>query len=229
MIYITGDTHGDDRRLSTKRLKKLNEGDTLIICGDFGFIWDGSKKEQKFLNKLGSRKYNICFIDGAHERFDLLNNYPVVQWNKGWARQISGNLMYLMRGQIYELEGKKIFTMGGGETLDIDLRDDSGLWTRAQLPSKEELLEGIENIERVGFEVDLVITHEPPSKVKEFLRLQDSEPIRVSAFNAYLQEFSTLCRYKKWYFGSMHIDKYISGSQTAVFKDIVEAFSGEKI
>ena len=26
----------------------------------------------------------------------------------------------------------------------------------------------------------------------------------------------------------MHIDKYISASQTAVFKDIVEAFSGEK-
>ena len=126
MIYITGDTHGDESRLSTRRLKKLGEGDTLIICGDFGFIWDGSKREQKFLAKLGSRKYNICFIDGAHERFELLNKYPVVQWNKGWARQISGNLMYLMRGQIYEIEGKKIFTMGGGETLEFDLRDDSG-------------------------------------------------------------------------------------------------------
>ena len=59
MIYITGDTHGDRKRLSRFNLRKLNEGDTLIICGDFGFMWNDTKQEREFLMNLGKRKYNI--------------------------------------------------------------------------------------------------------------------------------------------------------------------------
>ena len=62
MIFITGDTHGDRDRLSRWRLRKLQEGDTLIICGDFGFLWDDSKSEQNHLQNLGKRKYNICLL-----------------------------------------------------------------------------------------------------------------------------------------------------------------------
>lgn len=50
MVYITGDTHGDISFLKNPKLKKLNEKDTLIICGDFGFLWDiRNPKEQKIL------------------------------------------------------------------------------------------------------------------------------------------------------------------------------------
>ena len=48
MIFITGDTHGDRDRLSRWQLRKLQEGDTLIICGDFGFMWNNSKSEQRY-------------------------------------------------------------------------------------------------------------------------------------------------------------------------------------
>ena len=64
MVYITGDMHGDIDRLYDKQLKKLKSGDTLIVCGDFGFIWDGNSQEAKILEELGSRKYNVCFVDG---------------------------------------------------------------------------------------------------------------------------------------------------------------------
>ena len=46
MICITGDMHADFSRFKNKKLKRLKKGDYLIICGDFGFIWDGSKKEK---------------------------------------------------------------------------------------------------------------------------------------------------------------------------------------
>ena len=49
MIYITGDIHGDFSRFRSPALKKLRKNDALIVCGDFGFIWDGSEKEQKIL------------------------------------------------------------------------------------------------------------------------------------------------------------------------------------
>ena len=77
MLYVTGDTHGDYERFTSSALKKLKKGDTLFICGDFGFIWDGSKNEEKLLKKIGKLKYNVCFIDGTHENFELLRSYEV--------------------------------------------------------------------------------------------------------------------------------------------------------
>lgn len=40
MIYITGDTHGNINRFFDGGAleTKLTENDTLIICGDFGFV-----------------------------------------------------------------------------------------------------------------------------------------------------------------------------------------------
>ena len=91
MVYITGDTHVDFERLDSLRLKK---GDTLIICGDFGFIWDGSAREEKILKQLGKKKFNICFIDGTHENFELLDEYEQGVFCGGKAHNISGNLYH---------------------------------------------------------------------------------------------------------------------------------------
>ena len=88
MVYITGDIHGDLSRLSADKLKFMKIHDTLIICGDFGFIWDDSKNEDKILRNLGKRKYNICFVDGTHENFKILNKFPAEDWNGGKARNI---------------------------------------------------------------------------------------------------------------------------------------------
>lgn len=229
MIFITGDTHGDRDRLSRRKLRKLQEGDTLIICGDFGFLWNDSKAEQKYLESLGKRKYNICFIDGTHENFDLLNNYEISQWNGGKVHKIYGNLYHLMRGQIFEIEGKKIFTMGGGESSDVDIRRDVNAWSKEEIPTQDELLEGAENLEVANYDMDIIVTHEPPLKVKSFLNLNDSEMLRVTALNAYFEELAEHCNFKKWYFGSLHLDKYISGTHRAIFKDIVNIETGEKL
>ena len=72
MIYVTGDTHGDIERFKSREMKKLGNGDTLIICGDFGFLWDDSRAERNALKKLASKDYTIAFVDGCHENFDML-------------------------------------------------------------------------------------------------------------------------------------------------------------
>ncbi len=229
MIYITGDIHGDRKRLSRYRLRNLKEGDTLIICGDFGFLWDNSTAEQKYLMSLGKRKYNICFVDGTHENFELLNNYEVSQWNGGKVHKIYGNLYHLMRGQVYEIDRRKVFSMGGGESSDIDIRRDVNAWSKDELPTQEELLEGAENLEVAEYNIDIIVTHEPPLKVKNFLNINEPAEFRVSALNAYFEELSSNCRFRKWYFGSLHLDKYISGTHHAIYKDIVNAITGEKL
>ena len=52
MIYVTGDIHGELERFKEKPLRKLTKKDTLVVLGDFGFLWTGSKQEQKKLRWL---------------------------------------------------------------------------------------------------------------------------------------------------------------------------------
>ena len=63
MVYITGDMHGDESRLYDKEWRKLKKDDVLIVCGDFGFVWDDSPRERSTLKYLGSRKFTVCFLD----------------------------------------------------------------------------------------------------------------------------------------------------------------------
>src|SRR5699024_7256657 len=113
MIYLTGDLHGDLERFKSKEMKKLTKGDTLIVCGDFGFVWDGSKKETSVLKKLSKLKYQILFVEGTHDNLDLIGQYPVEEWNGGKVRRIAENVLKLERGSVFTIEGKKLFAFGG--------------------------------------------------------------------------------------------------------------------
>ena len=229
MVFITGDTHGDPERLSKSALKELAPSDTLIVCGDFGFVWDNSKAEQKILKSFSKRKYNICFIDGTHENFEILNGYPVTAWKGGKVHRISDNIFHLMRGQIFTIDGLKIFTMGGGESPDLDYRIEEKTWLKEETPSKAELLEAANNLENVNCKIDVILTHEPSGIIKDFLKLGDNEPIHVTSLNAYFDELSKCAEFDRWFFGSLHLDKYISNSYIGVHKALVNAHTGERV
>ena len=100
MVYITGDTHADFSRFTSPAARRLKAGDTLIVCGDFGFLWDGSAREKRLLKKLGARPYSVLFLDGPHENYDLLRELPVSEWNGGRVQVVEGNLMRLLRGEV---------------------------------------------------------------------------------------------------------------------------------
>ncbi len=223
MIYITGDIHGDTERLSKAELSMLKKNDTVIICGDFGFIWNNDLRESQILNRLEKRKYNICFIDGTHENFNVLNEMPVAIWNGGRVHKIRSNIFHLMRGQVYEIEGKKLFTMGGGEDPEYDLQENDDQLTRKEIPTSQEMLTGVSNLEKNEYKVDYIISHEPPAKIRDFLRLSENKTLRVTALGAYFDELSQQCEFKKWFFGSMHEDKYISDKYVALFRNIINA------
>ena len=229
MIYVTGDTHGIASRFDDPRLKKLGRGDTLIVCGDFGFIWNGSKEEMSVLKKLSKNKYNICFVDGTHENFEMLSKLKIKKWNGGKVHHIAANIFHLMRGQVFNIEGTKIFTMGGGESPDIDIRFEMNTWSDMEIPTREELMEGVDNLQKYGGKVDLVITHEPPAKIKDFLMLHTGSDASITAINTYLEDVSRICEFSHWYFGSLHLDKIISTTHISVFNNIINANTGEII
>ena len=220
MVYITGDMHADEDRLYDKQLRRLKSGDTLIICGDFGFIWDGSSRETKILEELGGRKYNVCFLDGTHENFDRLYSYRQTVWKGGRVHRISGSLYHMCRGQIFTIDGVRYFTFGGGESEDKEMRIERKTWWKEELPTPDEMMEGVENLEEAGGAVDVVLTHEPPSLVKSSMLMRMGRMDRVNKLNGYLEEINRSCHFKQWYFGCMHEDRVITPGHIAVFTDL---------
>ena len=216
MIYVTGDMHGDIERLYDSGFKQLKEGDTLIVAGDFGFLWDGSKAEKKIIKYLGSRKYTICFLDGAHDDLKKLAKYRKTVYKGGVVHRIYKNLFHMCRGQIFTIDGINIFTFGGGESDDMDNTDIEDL-----LPNGNEMKEADENLQNCSDTVDYIITHEPPARIKDALRLKAQKTPITNVLNAYFEELNSRCTYRKWFFGSVHMDKEITPRHRAVYTEYI--------
>ena len=126
MIYITGDCHGNFERFNVSIFPEQNDmtkDDYVIICGDFGGVWnkdEESKMETMILDWLDCKPFTTLFVSGNHENFDRLMADPVEEWHGGKVQRIRPSVIHLIRGQVYKLEGKKIFTFGGASSHDID-------------------------------------------------------------------------------------------------------------
>lgn len=144
MIFVTGDTHGvkeDLIKLNTANFPKskdLTKNDYVIICGDFGLVWDNSKEKRRWLEKLTEKNFTTLWVDGNHENFNLLEEYPVHEWNGGNVHFISDSVIHLMRGQVYTIDNIKFFTFGGAESIDKCNRTENESWWKQEMPSKEE-------------------------------------------------------------------------------------------
>ena len=211
MIYITGDIHGDYETFSERRLGQLKKGDTLIITGDFGFIWNNSKEEIKSLNKLSKKKFDILFVEGTHENFERLKEFEEVPFHEGTAKKIRENIYCLNRGELYAIEGKTIFALGGGVPPEVDDPDNC-----ISLPTDEEMEYGFVNLREQHRRVDLIITHEAPASIK---RLIDRGAM-INDLNLFLDSVMHNTRYDKWYFGSLHEDRAISDRLICVFEEV---------
>lgn len=218
MLYVTGDIHADIRRLKGRAAKQLKKGDILLVCGDFGFLWDGSPKELRLLDWLGKRPYQILFIEGTHDNIDLLSGYPEETLYGGQVRRVSGNCCQLLRGECYEIEGKRVFALGGGESTDMDIRVEGETWWSRELPSAEELAHARETLASLNQQVDYIITHSVAPSVNKFL---DREQMQINLLLAFLNEISETVQFKRWYFGSCHLDKAIPPKYCAVYQEIL--------
>ena len=114
MVYVTGDTHGDYERFNDPFLRKLDEDDTLIICGDFGLRYCDSAEERYWLKWLDQKPWTTLWIDGNHENFDMLYNLPTVEFCGGIAHKVDDGIFHLIRGEAYNIDGKKFFVFASG-------------------------------------------------------------------------------------------------------------------
>ena len=231
MIYVTGDTHGEDYLWSYYFEKLLKEGDTLIIAGDFGFIFSPERNREFFFDCIAEKKYTVLFIDGNHENLDLLYEYPVQEWNGGKVHCIRHNLLHLMRGEIYNIEGKKLFAMGGGYSLDKDWREPGESWWPQEMPSDKEYRNAQENLKKADYKVDYIITHTAPQTSIATLVLRGfcikGNVLEEQPLTGFLEWVAEQVSYERWYFGHFHVDFELdTRRQYALLDDVRELQTG---
>lgn len=219
MICVIGDTHGDISRFSDKTVKKLGKNDFLVICGDFGFVWDGSDKEKAVLKKIGAKRFVTLFLAGSHDNYDLLEQYPEEAFHGGMARHICGNLYMLSPGGVFELNGVKAFAFGGGQAADLETRIENATWWEQEQPTDEQLRQGEAALEAAGNKVDYVFTHEPPATLAEFIEMSSGRRSALGRLNVYFDELKSRISFKMWFFGKLHKNKLIPPRYAAVFDE----------
>jgi hypothetical protein len=213
--------HGDrDKfaKLSEQGESEWTEEDVLIVAGDFGFIFANSDYEREFLDELEKKPYTICFCDGNHENFPAIYSFPKEKWNGGKVHRIRKNVFHLMRGQVFTIDGKKIFTMGGAYSRDKYMRFENLSWWKEELPCDAEYKEAISNLKENENCVDYIVTHTAPRYI---IRTLGREPsLRDMELTGFFDWIRHDVKFKNWFFGHWHTDRDIEGKFSALYHDV---------
>ena len=231
MIYLTSDIHRewDIHKINPNEFKagnNLTRDDYVIICGDFGCVWDSGSGDRFWLNWLETLPWTTLFIDGNHENFDALEKFPVEMWNGGKVHKIRSNVIHLMRGQVFLIDGEKFVTMGGGASHDYAARTEHETWWKQEMPNHEEVQELMKNLELNHWKVDYVLTHD----IYKSHTLSNTYPIDMSVYGDeyeniqdVLEKVVQKLEYKCWFHGHYHVDEieFIHGKPCVTLFDKV--------
>ena len=216
-LYITGDTHGDFSRFNKEPYTSMTKDDIVIICGDFGGLWRKDADHAKKMEILNSVEFTILWIDGNHENFDWLNEFEVKEWNGGKVHFITDKCIHLIRGQVFNIEGKNIFTYGGASSVDRMYRIPGVSWWAEELPSWKDESEALKNLEKCNYKVDLVITHSAPNNI--LYKINPS--YYYDSVTTFLHEIYKKLSFKHWYIGHYHEDRDITNKVTLLWFDTI--------
>ena len=225
-FIISGDTHGT---LDIKKVVDFFEGkdgeytkdDYLIILGDVGVCGFNPEEEKETRKILRDLPVTTLFIDGNHEHFRHLNSYPVEEWNGGKVHVIERNIIHLMRGQIFDIDGTSFFTFGGAYSVDKWCRREGISWFSEEIPNRFEIDEGWFNLEKRNFKVDYILSHTAPTDVAAAMCYGEMSDDEI-ALRRYLQRVADNTEFNAWYFGHFHEDSEVEDTFFCLFEKIVE-------
>ena len=148
-----------------------------------------------------------------------------------------------MRGEVFDVCEKKIFAFGGASSHDIsdgilDSDDEDweikakeldskgkymyrikGLsWWPEELPSEEEMKNGVMNLTDHNNKVDFVVSHSPAAST---VALLGQGLYSQDVLTRYLEDLRSTLDYKIWFFGHMHINKNVNSKEIGLYEQII--------
>ena len=223
----------------------MTKEDYVIVCVDFGGVWNKGKEDKEetmLLDWLDCKSFTTLFVDGNHENFDRLYDYPVENWHGGKVHKIRPSVIHLMRGQVFDIDDRSIFTFGGASSHDIDggilepddpdykkkkkeldqgwlpYRINHVSWWKQELPSEEEMEEGRKNLALHHNTVDFIVTHCCSSSTQAMLGGSLYKPDMETA---YLEEIKQNTKFQKRFFGHYHDNRNVSAEEILLYEQII--------
>ena len=248
MIFLTSDTHGQWYKRFNKKAflqqKELTKEDYVIVLGDFGIM--NYPDEWMQLDWLDEQSFTTLFLAGNHSNYDYLDSLPVDEWHGGKVSFVRPSIIYMHRGQVYEINGLKFFAFGGASSHDIQdgileltdpdydkkrrrlnaeyacYRTNHVDWWAREIPSEAEMQEGWNNLKKHNYKVDYILTHCPYTAL--LLSLNGSwKKYKSDILTEYLQGIEKKVEYKHWYFGHVHLNEEIEEvNATCLYEQILK-------
>ena len=172
----------------------------------------------------------------------MLAALPAEQWEGGKVHFIRENVIHLMRGQMYRIQGKDFFVFGGARSHDIEdgimeregpklkekvralerrgvrYRINHLSWWKEEMPDEGQDREGLAVMEEHGWRCDYVVSHCAPSSVQAVFSLGRFEPDELTG---YLEGIKNRCRYRRWFCGHYHMDEMVDERHTVMYRKVM--------
>lgn len=229
MFFLTGDTHGDFARVFrfVKQNPQLTQEDIMIVLGDAGINYFNDYRDTLKKEPLSKLPLTIFSLHGNHEmRPESLSTYKEISWRGGTVYQEPQypNILFAKDGELYDLDGKSVFVIGGAYSVDKYFRLDRGIpWFEDEQPSAKVKAQVENALDEINWQVDIVLSHTCPCRYRPtevFLQELDQSTIDTST-EEWLEQIEARLRYDSWYCGHFHTDKSIDKLHF-FFHDIAE-------
>ena len=215
-VAVTGDIHGEISRIEIfAGYNSTTLKDILIVLGDAGINFYGKERDKYKKEKLKEQDLTIFCIHGNHEmRPQNIDTYVTKEWHGGvvYYEEEYPNILFAKDGEIYNINGKSVLVIGGAYSIDKYYRLRMGYpWWEDEQPS-DEIKNYVENqLDKVGWKVDIVLSHTCPLKyepVEWFMAGIDQSMVDKST-EKWLDNIENHLEYNKWYCGHFHGEKVI--------------------
>lgn len=224
-IYLTGDTHANVRRLLIIDDSEMTKDDIVIVLGDFGVIWEkDSQMTDTVLELLSEKNFTLAFLDGNHENFpEIARLEKETYWNGGKIGLLPYGIIHLLRGEIYNINGRIIGVCGGANSIDLWHRTEGISWWREEEITDNDIDNFMAAANKYNNKIDMMLSHDAPASMIPIIKLYSGvNDGDISDSQIQLEKINQEINIDKWYFGHWHIDKVIDDKFECLYKKIKE-------
>lgn len=191
----------------------MTRKDFIVCLGDTGILWNNSRKDrlnELVFNQLEATGATILVVAGNHDNILHWRKYPLVDFHEGQARQLRDSVFALEHGQIYEIENRTFFVMGGGYSIDKNRRIDGVTWWKEEMPSYAETKFAIDQLLAMNKQVDFILTHTCShrtfDKIAEKFDMSHKHNDGEKSLRGFFEWVEENVDFNEWHFGHFHED-----------------------
>ena len=193
MIYLVA---GNDPNQNIQQLRflstfNLTRSDFVIVLGNLGFQY------KEAMGYYKTMPYTILFLEGLYDDTRLLYSYETTTWVGGKVHRLCDNVYHLIRCNLFTLNGKTLFVVGGDVTCTSKKLQINSDYYSKEAPSKQELEDAVKLLLDCNYTVDYILTTIPDSKTM-LLFESNQQP---SDLSNWLYDLSNKAVFDRWYFG----------------------------